>query len=170
MHFHFHVHALEKEMAPHSSVLAWRIPGTGEPDGLPSMGLHRVRHDWSDLAAAAAHQKINRKMSQNLIILNCPWKETQMCRADFWTLRERKRVGWFGRMALKHVYYHARNESPVYVRYRIQDAWGWCMRMTQRDVMGRDVGEGFMFGKACTPVVDSCQWMAKPIQCCKVKK
>ena len=41
-------------MAPHSSVLAWRIPGTGEPGGLPSMGLHRVGHDWSDLAAAAA--------------------------------------------------------------------------------------------------------------------
>ena len=42
---------LEKEMATHSSVLAWRIPGTGEPGGLPSMGLHRVRHDWSNLAA-----------------------------------------------------------------------------------------------------------------------
>ena len=45
---------MEKEMASHSSVLAWRIPGTGEPGGLPSMGLHRVGHDWSDLAAAAA--------------------------------------------------------------------------------------------------------------------
>ena len=43
--FTFHFHALEKEMAAHSSVLAWRIPGTGEPGGLPSMGLHRVRHD-----------------------------------------------------------------------------------------------------------------------------
>ena len=41
-------------MATHSSVLAWRIPGTGEPGGLLSMGSHRVRHDWSDLAAAAA--------------------------------------------------------------------------------------------------------------------
>ena len=41
-------------MATHSSVLAWRIPGTAEPGGLLSMGLHRVRHDWSDLAAAAA--------------------------------------------------------------------------------------------------------------------
>ena len=41
-------------MATHSSVLAWRIPGTGEPGGLPFMGSHRVRHDWSDLAAAAA--------------------------------------------------------------------------------------------------------------------
>ena len=53
--FTFHFHALEKEMATHSSVLAWRIPGTGEPGGLPSMGLHRVGHDWNDLAAAAAY-------------------------------------------------------------------------------------------------------------------
>ena len=52
--FTFHFHALEKEMATHSSVLAWRIPGTGEPDGLPSMGSHRVGHDSSVLAAAAA--------------------------------------------------------------------------------------------------------------------
>ena len=52
--FTFHFHALEKEMATHSSVLAWRTPGTGEPGGLPSMGLHRVGHDCSDLAAAAA--------------------------------------------------------------------------------------------------------------------
>ena len=43
--FTFHFHALEKEMASHSSVLAWRIPGTGEPGGLPSMGSHRVGHD-----------------------------------------------------------------------------------------------------------------------------
>ena len=43
--FNFHFHALEKEMATHSSVLAWRIPGTAEPGGLPSMGSHRVRHD-----------------------------------------------------------------------------------------------------------------------------
>ena len=43
--FTFHFHALEKEMATHSSVLAWRIPGTGKPGGLPSMGWHRVGHD-----------------------------------------------------------------------------------------------------------------------------
>ena len=52
--FTFHFHALEKEMATHSSVLAWRIPGTGEPGGLSSMGSHRVGHDWSNLAAVAA--------------------------------------------------------------------------------------------------------------------
>ena len=43
--FNFHFHAMEKEVATHSSVLAWRIPGTGEPGGLPSMGSHRVGHD-----------------------------------------------------------------------------------------------------------------------------
>ena len=53
--FNFHFYALEKAMATHSSVLAWRIPGTGEPGGLPSMGSHRVGHDWSNLAAAAAY-------------------------------------------------------------------------------------------------------------------
>ena len=53
----FHFHALEKDMATHSSVLAWRIPGTGEPGGLLSVGLHRVGHDWSNLAAAAAGTK-----------------------------------------------------------------------------------------------------------------
>ena len=52
--FTFHFHALEKEMATHSSILVWRIPGTREPGGLPSMGSHRVGHDSSDLAAAAA--------------------------------------------------------------------------------------------------------------------
>ena len=52
--FTFHFPALEKEMATHSSVLAWRISGMGQPGGLPSMRLHRVRHDRSDLAAAAA--------------------------------------------------------------------------------------------------------------------
>ena len=57
--FTFHFHALEREMATHPSVLAWRIPGTGEPGGLPSLGSHRVRHDWSDLAAAVAAGLIN---------------------------------------------------------------------------------------------------------------
>ena len=47
--FTFHFHAMEKEMATHSSVLAWRISGTAEPGRLPFMGSHRVGHDWSDL-------------------------------------------------------------------------------------------------------------------------
>ena len=55
--FTFPFRVLEKEMATHSNVLAWRIPGAGEPGGLLSMGSHRVGHDWSDLAAAAAQQQ-----------------------------------------------------------------------------------------------------------------
>ena len=63
--FAFHFHALEKEMATHSSVLAWRIPGTAEPGGLLSMGSHRVGHDWSNLAAAASER------SQSEIATHC---------------------------------------------------------------------------------------------------
>ena len=54
---HLYISISEKAMAPHSSTLAWRIPGIGEPGGLPSMGSHRVGHDWCDLAAAAAAYK-----------------------------------------------------------------------------------------------------------------
>ena len=52
--FTFHFHALEKEMATHCSVLAWRIPGIGEPGGLSSMGLRRFGHDWSNAAATTS--------------------------------------------------------------------------------------------------------------------
>ena len=64
--FTFHFHALEKEMATHSSVIAWRIPGTGQPGGLPSMGSHRVRHDWSDLAAAVVLGPVKVKKKKKL--------------------------------------------------------------------------------------------------------
>ena len=67
--FTFYFHALEKEMATHSSVLAWRIPGTGEPVGLPSMGSHRVRHNLSDLAAAAAAAAAAAEFSPNKTVL-----------------------------------------------------------------------------------------------------
>ena len=59
--FTFHFHALEKEMATHSSVLAWRIPGMGEPGGLPSMGSHRVGHNRNDLAAATVLRAIKQE-------------------------------------------------------------------------------------------------------------
>ena len=79
--FTFHFHALEKEMATHSSVLAGRIPGTGEPGGLPSMGLHRVGHDRSDLAAAAAAggasgKKVKVKVAQSCLTLCDPMDYT----------------------------------------------------------------------------------------------
>ena len=58
----FHFHVLEKAMATHSSVLAWRIPGTAEPGRLPSMGSHRVGHDWSELAVAAGSPGSKRQL------------------------------------------------------------------------------------------------------------
>ena len=81
--FTFHFHALEKELATHSSVLAWRIPGTGEPGGLPSMGSHRVGHDWSDLAAAAAvahSSKVMLKILQARLqqYVNCELPDVQV--------------------------------------------------------------------------------------------
>ena len=71
--FTFHFHALEKEMATHSSVLAWRIRVTEEPGGLPSMGSHRVGYNWSDLAAAAA-AAINKMNVQFNLPLTSPHK------------------------------------------------------------------------------------------------
>ena len=68
--FTFHFHALEKEMATHSSVLAWRIPGMGEPGRRPSMGSHRVGHDWSDLATAAAAAEVLAEFQANFPVVH----------------------------------------------------------------------------------------------------
>ena len=89
-------------MATHSSVLAWRIPGTGEPGGLPSMWLHRVGHDWSDLAAAAAVPQTlewafkcsldpiqplgNQKIQSHSISLMCPETEAEIFSEQYWQL------------------------------------------------------------------------------------
>ena len=61
------------------------------------------------------------------------------------------------------------HELSVQVQCRIQEAWGWCTGMTQRDGMGKEVGGGFRMGNTCTPVADACWCMAKPIQYCRVK-
>ena len=91
--FTFHFHSLEKEMATHSSVLAWRILGTGKSGGLPSLRSHRVRHDWSNLAAAAENLLIG-FATQNCcpvaksfptlcnpvdLRLLCPWLSPRVC-------------------------------------------------------------------------------------------
>ena len=70
--FTFHFHTLEKDMATHSSVFVWRIPGTEEPGGLLSTGSHRVRHNWNDLAAAAALSIAQR------------WKQLKYSSTDEW--------------------------------------------------------------------------------------
>ena len=71
--FTFHFNALEKEMATHSSVLAWRSPGTAEPGGLPSLGLRRVRHDWSDLAAVAWLKYLGSELKNENNTHNLKW-------------------------------------------------------------------------------------------------
>ena len=88
-------------------------------------------------------------------------KETQMYRTVFWTLGEKARVGWFERIALKHVYYHMWNRSPVKVRFMRQGVQGWCPGMTQRDGMGREVEWGLSMGNTSTPMADSYQCMVK---------
>ena len=73
--FSFHFPTLEKAMATHSSVPAWRIPGTGEPAGLPSMGSHRVGHDSSDLAAASAVSEKTMAPHSSTLAWKIPWTE-----------------------------------------------------------------------------------------------
>ena len=73
--FTFHFHASEKEMATHSSILAWRIPVTGEPDGLLSVGSHRVGHDWHDLAAAG-------KPSNYMSCFSSAWAPSLACELE----------------------------------------------------------------------------------------
>ena len=104
--FTFHFHSLEKEMAAHSSVLAWRIPGTGVPGGLPSMGSHRVGHDWSDLAAAAAAAAVGSC---------CAAQGTQP--GALWKPRE---VGWGGR-------WDGASRGREHV-----EVYGWLMLMNGR--------------------------------------
>ena len=113
--FTFHFPALEKEMATHSSVLAWRIPGTGEPGGLPSMGLHRVRHGWSDLAAAAAAAV--KAMVFPIVMNECEsWtiKKAECRRIDafeLWCWRRLLRVPWTARRSNQSI---LKEISPEY--------------------------------------------------------
>ena len=83
--FTVHFHALEKEMATHSSVLAWRIPGKGEPGGLLSVGSHRVGHDGSDLAAAAAPLWEGVRQTPLKLILLGGTKYTNLSRSAKWS-------------------------------------------------------------------------------------
>ena len=99
---HFHFYALEKEMATHSSVLAWRIPGTVEPGGLPSVGLHRVGHDWSDLAAAVAVLNGGEGHGNPLQYSSwkIPWTEALVGYSP-WGLEELDTTEW------RHFHFHA---------------------------------------------------------------
>ena len=114
--FTFHFHALEKEMATHSSVLSWRIPGTGEPGGLPSMGSHRVGHDWSDLAAAAVSDLLT-EISHSVLPyllwhspINFPrW----FCHLKWFTVMKQKVVGNLGSRVCETVKNSSKILCPV---------------------------------------------------------
>ena len=103
------------------------------------------------------------------ITLYARQQKRHRCIEQFFGLWERERVGWFGRMALKHVYYHIKNKPPVQVWCRIQDAWGWCTGMTQRDGMGREVGGAFMIGNTWRIHVDVWQNQYSIVKQNKVK-
>ena len=108
----FHFHALEKEMATHSSILAWRIPETGEPGELPSMESHRVRHNWSNLAVAAV-----KTIVFPVVMYGCEsWtiKKDEYQRTDtfeLWCWRRLLRVPWTERRSNQSI---LKEISPEY--------------------------------------------------------
>ena len=118
--FIFRFHTLGKEMATHSSVLAWRIPGMEEPGRRPSMGSHRVGHDWSDLAAAAAAAGVSHVHLQSV-------EPSKMWR-DLMSFQEREKTGdreggvrWRGRQKPEHA--KSDNYSKNSELHLIGDQW-----------------------------------------------
>ena len=111
--FTFHFHELEKEMATHSSVLAWRIPGTREPAGLLSMGSSRVWHDWSNLAA----HKIKFLQKENLLYIQFMLRKIYF---QFWIVLIDNQIlflYWQNRHHSKLMYIWF--QIPIFVRYYI---------------------------------------------------
>ena len=156
-------------MAPHSSTLAWKIPWTEGPGGLQSMGSLGVGHDWATSLYFFTFMQWRRKWQPTPVFLpgeSQGWGSLVGCR--LWGRRVWHDCGDLAAAAaitikIVFIFVHIRNESPVQVWFRIQEAWGWCTGMTQRDGMGREVGGGFRMGNTCTPMADACWCMAKPI-------
>ena len=125
--FTFHFHALEKEMATHSSVLAWRIPGMWEPGGLPSMGSHRVGYDWSDLAAASSNTALCTRSCQHRHT-----KETTGCAQATWNLPQGIIRYWS-----KETFSQTKVISSAEVRLANKSIWIsklWSVRKRNRSV------------------------------------
>ena len=116
---------LEKEVATHSSILAWKIPWTEEPGKIQSMGSKRVGHNW-------ATSLFTFTFFETIYLMG---------------LLKDYISKVIERIALKHVYYHMWSGSPIQVRCMRQGAQGWCTGMTLRDRMGREVGGGIQDGE-----------------------
>ena len=97
-----------------------------------------------------------------------PICKIQIIKTDFWTLWEKVRVGWFERIALKHVYYHMWNRSPVQVQCMKKGTQSQCTGTNLSDGIGREAGVGFRMGDTCTPMADCVNEWQKPPQYCKV--
>ena len=117
---------LEKEMATHSGVLAWRISGMGEPGGLPSLGSQRVRHDWSDLAAAAAAAAANCSLQGSSVHGISQARILELIAISFsrgsspprdWTC-----ISWIGRQ----IFYHWATRATIQLVY---EAWIQMVQM-----------------------------------------
>ena len=172
---------LEKERETHSSILVRKIPWTEEPGRLQSMGSQRARHDC--VTSLSLHFYVHKhttcsyqealKAMQGMFL--DPFiqghKRTLQTFPLFLLISSGPLQGW-GQWELKTwesymILYMF--QCPVQVRCRIQDAWGSCSGMIQRDGTGKEVGGGLRLGNTFTPVADSCWCMAKRIQYCKVK-
>ena len=130
------------KLPSHIRLWLFMTPWTAAYQAPPSMGFSRQEY-WSGLPLPSPMQKRHR------------------CKNSVLDSAGEGKVGWFERIALKHVYYHMWNRSPVQVWCMRQGAQGWCTGMTLRGGMAREVGGGFRMRSTYTPMADSRQCMAK---------
>ena len=118
-------------MATHSSVLAWRIPGTGESGGLPSVGSHRVGHDWSDLAAAAA-ALMTRKENSNILLIHFHTYilRFQLCVSQH-CLRIIRKI-YTTQLSIIYVYMNTRKNQQITEYWYIASKYNWHDRETYK--------------------------------------